>query len=38
MNPLDYQVRRGDYQNELTLPVITGQDVSGEIVEVGQGV
>ena len=38
VNPLDYQVRRGDYKNELTLPVITGHDVSGEIVEVGQGV
>jgi NADPH:quinone reductase-like Zn-dependent oxidoreductase len=38
VNPLDYQVRRGDYKNELALPVITGHDVSGEIVEVGQGV
>ncbi|MCF0060612.1 zinc-dependent alcohol dehydrogenase family protein [Dyadobacter chenwenxiniae] len=38
VNPLDYQVRRGDYKNELSLPVITGHDVSGEIVEVGQGV
>ncbi|MCF2501995.1 zinc-dependent alcohol dehydrogenase family protein [Dyadobacter sp. CY107] len=38
VNPLDYQVRRGDYKDELTLPVITGHDVSGEIVEVGQGV
>lgn len=38
VNPLDYQVRRGDYKNELTLPVITGHDVSGEIVEVGPGV
>jgi NADPH:quinone reductase-like Zn-dependent oxidoreductase len=37
VNPLDYQVRRGDYKNELALPVITGHDVSGEIVEVGQG-
>lgn len=38
VNPLDFQVRRGDYRNELTLPVITGHDVSGEIVEVGPGV
>ncbi|MDR6524988.1 MULTISPECIES: zinc-dependent alcohol dehydrogenase family protein [Chryseobacterium] len=38
VNPLDYQVRRGDYKNELELPVITGHDVSGEIVELGPGV
>src|SRR4051812_25492144 len=38
INPLDIQVRRGDYKNELTLPVITGHDVSGEIVELGEGV
>ncbi|MDR0229828.1 MAG: zinc-dependent alcohol dehydrogenase family protein [Flavobacteriaceae bacterium] len=38
INPLDYQVRRGDYKNELSLPVITGHDVSGVIVELGQGV
>ncbi|SEJ37541.1 NADPH:quinone reductase [Dyadobacter sp. SG02] len=38
VNPLDYQVRRGDYKNELSLPVITGHDVSGEIAEVGPGV
>ncbi len=38
INPLDYQVRRGDYRNELALPVITGHDVSGEIVELGPGV
>ncbi len=38
INPLDYQVRRGDYKNELSLPVITGHDVSGIIVELGQGV
>jgi NADPH2:quinone reductase len=38
INPLDFQVRRGDYKNELTLPVITGHDVSGQIVELGQGV
>jgi len=38
VNPLDFQVRRGDYKNELTLPVITGHDISGEIVELGPGV
>ena len=38
VNPLDYQVRRGDYKNELTLPVITGHDISGVIVEIGPGV
>ncbi|MFD2289152.1 zinc-binding dehydrogenase [Pedobacter petrophilus] len=38
VNPLDFQVRRGDYKNELTLPVITGHDVSGVIVEIGIGV
>ena len=31
-------MRRGDYRNELVLPVITGHDVSGEIVELGPGV
>ncbi|MFC3196528.1 zinc-dependent alcohol dehydrogenase family protein [Parapedobacter deserti] len=38
VNPLDYQVRRGDYKNELELPVITGHDISGEIVALGLGV
>ena len=38
INPLDLQVRRGDYKNELELPVITGHDVSGEILELGAGV
>ncbi|TCD28727.1 NADPH:quinone oxidoreductase [Pedobacter psychrodurus] len=38
VNPLDFQVRRGDYQSELELPVITGHDVSGVIVEIGVGV
>ncbi len=38
VNPLDFQVRRGDYKNELELPVITGHDISGEIVELGPGV
>ncbi|WP_192348597.1 zinc-dependent alcohol dehydrogenase family protein [Algoriphagus sp. Y33] len=38
VNPLDFQVRRGDYKNELTLPLITGHDISGVIVETGPGV
>jgi NADPH2:quinone reductase len=38
VNPLDFQVRRGDYKNELILPVITGHDVSGVIMELGSGV
>ena len=38
VNPLDFQVRRGDYKNELQLPVITGHDVSGIIMEIGAGV
>ncbi|WP_293312344.1 zinc-binding dehydrogenase [Pedobacter sp. UBA5917] len=38
VNPLDYQVRRGDYQNEVKLPVVTGHDISGVIVELGEGV
>jgi NADPH:quinone reductase len=38
VNPLDYQVRRGDYKNELKLPVITGHDISGEIVALGSGI
>lgn len=38
VNPLDFQVRRGDYKNELSLPVITGHDISGVIVEIGSGV
>lgn len=38
VNPLDLQVRRGDYKNELQLPVVTGHDVSGEILDVGTSV
>ena len=29
INPLDYQVRRGDYADLVPLPAITGHDVSG---------
>lgn len=38
INPLDYQVRRGDYSDHVPLPAITGHDVSGVIEEVGPGV
>jgi NADPH2:quinone reductase len=38
INPLDYQVRRGDYADLLQLPAITGHDVSGVVEEVGPGV
>jgi NADPH2:quinone reductase len=38
INPLDYQVRRGDYADLVQLPAITGHDVSGVVEEVGQGV
>ncbi|RCK20005.1 zinc-dependent alcohol dehydrogenase family protein [Thalassospira lucentensis] len=38
INPLDYQVRRGDYPDYVPLPAITGHDVSGVVEEVGSGV
>lgn len=38
INPLDYQVRRGDYADLVPLPAITGHDVSGVVAEVGPGV
>ncbi|NIL16596.1 zinc-dependent alcohol dehydrogenase family protein [Pseudomonas sp. AN3A02] len=38
INPLDYQVRRGDYSDWVPLPAITGHDVSGVVEEVGPGV
>ena len=38
INPLDYQVRRGDYSELVQLPAITGHDISGVVEEVGPGV
>jgi NADPH:quinone reductase len=38
INPLDYQVRRGDYRDYVPLPTITGHDVSGVVEAVGPGV
>ncbi|TVU89128.1 zinc-dependent alcohol dehydrogenase family protein [Vreelandella titanicae] len=38
INPLDYQIRRGDYPDLVPLPAITGHDVSGVVEAVGPGV
>ena len=38
INPLDYQIRRGDYADLVPLPAITGHDVSGVVEAVGPGV
>jgi NADPH:quinone reductase len=38
VNPLDYQIRRGDYADHVPLPAIIGHDISGVIEEVGDGV
>ncbi|VVE75219.1 zinc-dependent alcohol dehydrogenase family protein [Pandoraea sputorum] len=38
INPLDYQVRRGDYPDLVALPSITGHDVSGVVEAFGLGV
>lgn len=35
VNPLDYQIRRGDYPDEVPLPAIIGHDISGVIEQVG---
>lgn len=38
VNPLDMQIRRGDYADHVPLPAITGHDVSGVIEETGSQV
>lgn len=38
VNPLDYQIRRGDYTDHVPLPAIIGHDVSGVVEELGPGV
>lgn len=38
INPLDCQVRRGDYSDHVPLPAITGHDVSGVVEQIGPGV
>jgi NADPH:quinone reductase len=38
INPVDYQTRRGDYQDLIQLPAIIGVDVSGVIEAVGAAV
>ncbi len=38
LNPLDYQIRRGDYTDYVPLPAIIGHDVSGVVEEKGSDV
>lgn len=38
INPLDYQIRRGDYVDHVPLPAIIGHDVSGVVEETGSDV
>lgn len=38
VNPLDYQIRRGDYTDYVPLPAIIGHDISGVIEEIGSDV
>lgn len=38
INPLDYQIRRGDYADSVPLPAIIGHDISGVVEEVGSHV
>ena len=38
VNPLDYQIRRGDYADLVPLPAIIGHDVSGVVEEAGSHV
>lgn len=37
VNPLDLQIRRGDYRDQVALPAVIGNDVSGVVVETGPG-
>ncbi|MFJ4967176.1 zinc-binding dehydrogenase [Streptomyces sp. NPDC088729] len=37
VNPLDLQTRRGDYREQLPLPAVIGNDVSGRVVGNGPG-
>jgi NADPH:quinone reductase-like Zn-dependent oxidoreductase len=38
VNPVDYQARRGDYQDMVPLPAILGGDVSGVVEKIGSEV
>jgi NADPH:quinone reductase-like Zn-dependent oxidoreductase len=38
INPLDCQIRRGDYPDHVPLPAIIGHDISGVVAEVGSDV
>ena len=38
INPVDYQIRRGDYKELVDLPAIIGVDVSGVVESAGEGV
>ncbi|MGK5440356.1 zinc-binding dehydrogenase [Micromonospora sp. URMC 105] len=38
VNPLDLQIRRGDYREDTRPPLVLGHDVSGVVEEVGAGV
>jgi NADPH:quinone reductase-like Zn-dependent oxidoreductase len=38
VNPLDLQIRRGNYQDLVDLPAVIGHDVSGVVEAVGDGV
>ena len=38
VNPVDYQIRRGDYKNLVKLPAILGVDISGVVEAVGRSV
>ena len=38
INPLDYQIRRGDYADNVHLPAVIGHDISGVVEAVGADV